>query len=103
MKGLVTAAALMLLPTTVLAQPKEQAAPPQRQEGRYVIVHSPWARMDTMLIDTVTGRVWELVKYTNLNDEPLAWSPVPRLDTAADRQALINAKGFKDEPKGASK
>ena len=63
--------------------------------GRYVIIHSPIVERDTMLLDTVTGRTWQLVEETDLNDGPLAWSPVPQLNTKEDMDALIKKHGFK--------
>jgi hypothetical protein len=85
------AACAALAPSVTMAQTKESAAVPQKQEGRFVIVHSPFARADTMLIDTATGRTWELVKYTNLQDEPRVWIPVRQENTEADAIATVKA------------
>lgn len=49
--------------------------------GRYQIVMSPIARADTFLLDTVTGRIWRLEKYSELPGEPLAWTSMDRFDT----------------------
>lgn len=91
MKGIVLGLAMMVLPSVAAAQAKEPVLVPQQQEGRFVIVHSPHARIDTMLLDTATGRTWELVRYTNLQDEPRVWVPVRQENTDADAIATVRA------------
>ena len=71
----------------------QNAAP--LQNGRYVIVHSPHAREDTMLLDTATGRTWSPLAMLDLNTEPVAWEPVAQLNTDADRNALVEKYGKK--------
>jgi hypothetical protein len=57
--------------------------------GRYQILFSPLARADTFLLDTETGKVWQLTKFTDANGEPLAWVPMDRLDSQADWAAFF--------------
>jgi hypothetical protein len=84
----------------VSAQPAGNAAPSRTSEvGRYVIVHSPHIERDTILLDTVTGRTWELESLTYLNDDPDAWEPVPQLNSQSDRDAIAALDGRK--PKDA--
>lgn len=97
MKEIIIAAAIMVLPSAAGAQPKEQAVVPQRQDGRFVIVHSPFARADTMMIDTATGRTWALTKFTDLNGEPVVWLLMDRIDSDADRRRVVQTHGLKPD------
>ena len=92
MRGFIIVVAIATLsPSFAAAQVKYETPTQQRQDGRYVIVHSPHARLDTMLLDTATGRTWELVRYTNLQDEPRVWIPVRQENTEADAVATVKA------------
>lgn len=71
----------------------QNAAP--GQVGRYVIVHSPHAREDMMLLDSATGRTWSAISVTDVNTDPTAWEPVVQLNTDADRKALVDRYGEK--------
>ena len=66
--------------------PLETAAAPQA--GRWVVVHSPEAERDTILLDTATGRTWSRVQVGDLTDEPAAWDPMPQLNSAEDFATL---------------
>lgn len=50
---------------------------------------------DTFLLDTTTGQVWLLTKYTDYNKDPLAWAPMYRLETPADTGYLVREYGLK--------
>jgi hypothetical protein len=52
--------------------------PPPIIAGRYTIIHSPQVERDTMLLDTATGRTWQLVNNGTDQQEVLAWQPVAR-------------------------
>lgn len=80
------------------ARAQAAVAAAQPQNGRYVIVHSPHVRADTVMIDTATGRVWSLTSYTFLNGEPRAWTLMNQVNNNADREALIQKYGEKPEP-----
>jgi hypothetical protein len=84
----------------------ELAPPPGRPSeiGRYVIVHSPEAERDTILLDTVTGKTWSRVEVRDMVDEPPAWDPMPQLNGKADIDALAAMHGWKKDTanKGAS-
>lgn len=51
-----------------------------QQPGRYQIVTSPHNVRDTFLLDTGSGRVWRLIRYTDMEEEPTAWNEMPRFD-----------------------
>jgi hypothetical protein len=72
---------------SVRAAPAEHA--PMATEGRYRIYQSPITTRDTFLLDTATGAVWQLRQYTFLQGDPLAWDPLPRLDSEAARASFI--------------
>ena len=69
------------LSTGALAQ-----AGPVGGTGRYVIVHSPHIQADTILLDTATGKTWQLTKFTDRESEPVAWVPLARTDNPAEMQ-----------------
>ena len=45
--------------------------------GRYAIIHSPHIQADTVLLDTATGRTWQLVRTGEAQDSPNAWQDLP--------------------------
>jgi hypothetical protein len=53
-------------------------------EGRYQIVYSPHAARDTFLLDTATGRVWQLTAFSDLEGQPAAWDLMTRIDNNED-------------------
>lgn len=54
-------------------------SPYPKVAGRWTIIHSPQVERDTMLLDTATGRTWQLVNVGGAADnEVLAWQPVVR-------------------------
>jgi hypothetical protein len=75
--------------------PAPVASPKPSEVGRFVIVHSPEAERDTILLDTVTGRTWSRVEVTDITDEPPAWDPMPQLNSAKDLEALVAVHGSK--------
>jgi hypothetical protein len=69
----------------------------QNGKDRFRIVFSPHARADTFLLDTQTGRVWQLM---GLNGEPTAWTPMTRLDSAEAQAAFARSHGVRRSPQG---
>ena len=53
------------------SQEKGTERRPPDQYGRYVITFSPFARADSFLLDTQTGKVWQLTRFSDLEGEPL--------------------------------
>ncbi len=64
------------------------AASPAPQNGRYAIVFSPNVRADTFLLDTKTGNVWQQVKYTDLDGEPMVWTEMTIEDGRAESDKI---------------
>jgi hypothetical protein len=64
-------------------------------QGRYQIIISPHAARDTFLLDTETGRVWALRAFVFLNDDPVAWVPMPRIDNDDDYAKFVREHGKK--------
>ena len=64
--------------------------------NRFVIVHSPHVERDTVLLDTVTGRAWTLVSYTDLEGDPMVWELMPQVGSTADRLSLVERFGTKE-------
>lgn len=50
---------------------------------------------DVFLLDTATGQVWLLTKYTDYNKDPLAWTPMYRMETPSDTGYLVREYGLK--------
>jgi hypothetical protein len=92
-KFVALASVAFLVPAAAFAQPKESALAPQKQDGRYVVVVSPWEQGDAMLVDTATGRVWKQVQYDYLKGSPVVWQIMLRVDNEEQRQALIASTG----------
>jgi hypothetical protein len=100
MRSIVAIGAFCLALGTAHAQ--QNQAPIKTQEpGRYQIVFSPITTRAIFLLDTQTGRAWQLTAYTDLNGEPLAWKLMFRLDTLADQETFVSQFGFKPRNKSA--
>jgi hypothetical protein len=54
--------------------------PKSSETGRYTITHSPHVQRDTMLLDTATGRTWNLVTFNKGPDTRYGWEPVAKID-----------------------
>lgn len=76
--------AILLAPLVARGQEPRPAAQPPANYGRFVIVFSPYARADTFLLDTQTGKTWQLAKYTDVLGEPLVWQYLSKFDNEAD-------------------
>ena len=59
--------------------------------GRYVIVHSPHVQRDTVLLDTATGKTWQLQTDSSLAGEPYIWVPLARDDNPAEMATFRRA------------
>jgi hypothetical protein len=64
-------------------------SPPQ---GRFQIVFGPMARADTYLLDTHTGQIWQSVKLSDLQGEPLVRYPMDRFDSSEEIAAFYKAR-----------
>ncbi len=51
------------------------------QVGRYQIFFRANVRADTFLVDTVTGKTWTPIEYTNVKGQPTVWRVQERLDS----------------------
>lgn len=48
--------------------------------GRFVIVHSPHVRADTMLLDTATGQTWVAAQGGKEKDSASVWTKVEMIE-----------------------
>jgi hypothetical protein len=62
------------------------------QPGRYQIVMHPTFRGDQYLLDTMTGQIWQLVTFTTLQGEPMAWKYMNRIDNPSDYNAFVTSR-----------
>ncbi len=76
-----------------------QTAAQGGQQGRYVVVFSPHGARDTFLLDTVTGKTWQLRADGSRGGAPV-WSPMARADNAQEVQTWErrNPKGQQAQP-----
>jgi len=89
----IIASLLFLVSSAAMAQ----QAPAQR-DGRFVIMFSPLVRADTFLLDTATGKIWQMVQMSDVKGEPKAWEFMDRVDDFKAESAFIAAHGgFKPE------
>jgi hypothetical protein len=85
----------MLLLLLLFISRAEAADQAPSQAGRYQITINPGVRADTFLLDTVTGKVWRMTQYNDLNGNPVVWESMDRVDSAADLSRLMNTYGSK--------
>ena len=64
----------------VIAPPLQKSAIP----GRYQIVMSTVVRADAFLLDTTSGRTWQLTKVTDYVGDPLVWMEVDAIDSKGE-------------------
>lgn len=83
--------ALGLLATMGSAHAQRAADAP----GRYQIVMNPNAAVHTYLLDTATGRIWQLSRFTFLNGDPQAWDIMERLDNGEEYRGFVSRHGRK--------
>jgi len=57
---------------------------PSSGSQRFQIVFNPNVRADTFLIDTQKGKVWQLSKFTSVENQPTAWEPMEIIDPDGD-------------------
>jgi hypothetical protein len=78
--SIAAASAIMLLATAAPVGGRAAAATAEAgcgSTGRYTIIHSPEVESDTMLLDTQTGKTWQLVQVKD--GGPLEWQPVDKI------------------------
>ena len=51
---------------------------------RFQIVFNPNVRADTFLLDTQKGKVWQMTKYTDIENQPTVWQPMEIIDPDGD-------------------
>jgi len=71
-------------PTTPQPIQTNMQQPAANNIARFQIVMSPLARADEFLLDTQTGRIWQLTKITDLQGEPTVWMYQTRVDNDAE-------------------
>jgi hypothetical protein len=69
--------------------------PPVARVGRYQIVFSPHMREDTFLIDTDTGRIWQMTEIADLPGKPSVWEEMTRFNSPRDEILFRAAMGDK--------
>jgi hypothetical protein len=104
MRALRTILLLVLLSTATgaSAQSAPSAGQIQSSGGRYQILMNPELARNTFLLDTVTGRVWALMSYAFLKNEPRIWTLMDRVDAEADEERVVAKYGLKPDDKSTT-
>lgn len=58
-------------------------------QARFQIFYSPHVARDTFLLDTTTGRVWQLATFSDLTGQPSAWDLMTRIDSNKDFDKFV--------------
>jgi hypothetical protein len=69
---------------------------------RFQLFVNPTVRADTFLLDTVTGKIWCKMTFTNLVGEPDAWIAEDRIDGDDDLMTFLQKHTNKPSAKPAS-
>jgi hypothetical protein len=81
----------------LLAPPAQEARfESSKQPGRYQIVMHPTFRGDQYILDTITGQIRILTKFSSLQGEPLAWVPMTKIDSDAEYRAFVTNRRMND-------
>jgi hypothetical protein len=87
-------AAALLWPVACGAQ-----AGPVGSPGRYVVVHSPHVQRDTVLLDTATGKTWQIQADASRGNADI-WVPLAREDNPAEYQAWLRRNPITEASSG---
>ena len=71
---------------------------PKLLPGRYQIIMHPTFRADQYLLDTATGKIWQLTKFGTLKGEPEAWKFMTRLDDQAEYVSFLMSHPSASKP-----
>lgn len=88
--------ALFSLHSPSFSQERPSAPRSPEQYGRFVITFSPFARADTFLLDTQTGKVWQLTRFTDIQGDPLVFKNLDRIDSEAQFDVWLRSQRLKE-------
>lgn len=71
------------------------------QNARFQILFNPNARADTFLLDTQTGKVWQLAKFSDIEGEPVVWNHMERIDDDKQLYQFVLQHGVKKTQESA--
>lgn len=66
--------------------------------GRFQIVMSAVTARNTFLLDTQTGKVWQLTQFSDLEDDPTAWMIQTRVGSDLDLTRFALSHKPKKQP-----
>ncbi len=69
------------------------------RNARYQIVMSTIQGKNTFLLDTETGKVWQLTTFTFLQGDPETWRPMTKIDNDAEESRWVDTQTRKTAPK----
>lgn len=94
--GLFLGAALLATGAS-FSQERTPAPRAPDQYGRFVVTFSPFARADTFLVDTQSGKVWQLTRYTDIQGDPLVFMPIERIDGDSQFETWLRRQRLKSD------
>lgn len=66
---------------------------------RFQIVINPEVRADTFLLDTATGKIWRMTKFSGFVGEPSVWEYMDRIDDDHQEAVWVQGHNLKPETK----
>lgn len=64
------------------------------QYGSFQVVFSPVSPTDKFLVDTQTGRVWQLARFTDVKGNPVVWQFMYRIDNMDEQRKFAEQRGI---------
>lgn len=64
------------------------------QNGRFQLVFSPTTPTDKFLVDTQTGKVWQLARFTDVKGNPVVWQYMYRIDNRNEQEKFAQERGL---------
>lgn len=80
MRYIFAAMLALMIPSVSYAQ-----ATPASATGRYIIVQGTLAGQITILLDTSTGKSWQMARISDSSGHPGVWIPMARMDNQEER------------------
>jgi hypothetical protein len=72
------------------------------ENGRFQLVFSPTTPTDKFLVDTQTGKVWQLARFTDVKGNPVVWQYMYRIDNINEQEKFAHEHGIIVQEKSAT-
>jgi len=68
---------------------------------RYQLFSNLNVRADTFLLDTATGKIWQMTTYTDMRGDPTVWVLTTHIDSDADLTEFLRTHMSKADARAA--